>query len=147
LFTDADCIPESKNWLSGMQNHFKTGTDIVLGYGGYRKEKSFLNKLIRYDDGMVAFQYFSYALARVGYMGVGRNLAYRKIFILRIEWRIILSLYILKILIELPIFYTSSKKLRTTDLVFIFPLLEFFNALLQPLFFFSNLVTKQKPWK
>jgi len=43
--------------------------------------------------------------------------------------------------------YLSSKKLQETDLVLFFPLLEFFNTLLQPVFFVSNLVTKQTPWK
>ena len=69
------------------------------------------------------------------------------LLVMRFDWRIIVSLYAVKLLIELPILYISSKKLLETDLVWLFPILEFFNTLLQPVFFFSNLVTKQKPWK
>jgi hypothetical protein len=69
------------------------------------------------------------------------------LLVLHYEWRIVVSLYLLKLLVELPILYSSSKKLQETDLVWLFPVLECFIILLQPVFFFSNLVTKQKPWK
>ena len=51
---------------------------IVLGYGAYKKEKGLLNAMIRFDGFNVALQYFSFALASLPYMGVGRNLAYKK---------------------------------------------------------------------
>ena len=47
LFTDADCHPESDKWLEGMTSHFSDKTNFILGYGGYQKEKGFLNKYIR----------------------------------------------------------------------------------------------------
>jgi hypothetical protein len=50
----------------------------VLGYGAYERTKGLLNKLIRFDTFQVAMQYFSYALIGQAYMGVGRNLAYKK---------------------------------------------------------------------
>jgi hypothetical protein len=50
----------------------------VLGYGGYEKQKSILNKIIRYDTFMIGLQFLSFALARKTYMGTGRNLAYKK---------------------------------------------------------------------
>jgi len=78
LLTDADCKPASKNWLSAMQRNFTDTNDIVLGYGGYVRRKGFLNKLIRFDTFFIALQYLSFALIKVPYMGVGRNLAYRK---------------------------------------------------------------------
>ena len=53
-------------------------SDIILGYGSYKKEKGLLNKLIRFDTYNVAIQYISYALNNLTYMGVGRNLSYRK---------------------------------------------------------------------
>jgi hypothetical protein len=37
-----------------------------------------LNKLIQFDTLMIALQYFSFARIGIPYMGVGRNLAYRK---------------------------------------------------------------------
>ena len=77
LLTDADCLPNSKNWTMQMCSNFNSA-DIVLGYGGYEKKKGLLNKLIRFDTFNVAQQYLSYALAGQTYMGVGRNMAYKK---------------------------------------------------------------------
>ncbi len=78
LLTDADCVPASENWLFHMQNAFANGTEIVLGYGAYRKAPGLLNKIIRFETFHTALQYLGYALAGNPYMGVGRNLAYRK---------------------------------------------------------------------
>ena len=77
LFTDADCAPQSRSWISEMCKNFQEEKVIVLGYGGYFKNKSsFLNKLIRFETLLTAIQYFSYAKMGSPYMGVGRNLAY-----------------------------------------------------------------------
>ncbi len=78
LLTDADCSPAGPSWISQMQKHFVPSNDIVLGYGGYQKEKGLLNRIIRYDTFFIAMQYLSFALAGIPYMGVGRNLAYRR---------------------------------------------------------------------
>jgi glycosyltransferase involved in cell wall biosynthesis len=78
LFTDADCVPQSRNWLRNIMKSYSNGTEIVLGYGAYQKTKGLLNKLIRYDTFFIALQYISFALARGAYMGVGRNLSYKK---------------------------------------------------------------------
>lgn len=78
LLTDADCKPSGKHWIKGMASLFSTDTQIVLGYGGYESLPGFLNKLIRFDTINIAMQYMSYALAGKPYMGVGRNLAYKK---------------------------------------------------------------------
>lgn len=77
LFTDADCTPETEHWIENMTANFQDEKSIILGYGGYFKEKiSFLNKLIRFETLFTAIQYFSYAKWGMPYMGVGRNLAY-----------------------------------------------------------------------
>jgi glycosyltransferase involved in cell wall biosynthesis len=78
LLTDADCVPASENWLFKMQDAFNNGTEVALGYGAYHKMPGFLNKVIRFETFHTALQYFGYALAGKPYMGVGRNLAYRK---------------------------------------------------------------------
>jgi glycosyltransferase involved in cell wall biosynthesis len=79
LFTDADCKPNSTTWLKEMSSQFTNQKTIVLGYGGYEKIKnSFLNQLIRYETVLTALQYFSWAKSGKAYMGVGRNLAYKK---------------------------------------------------------------------
>jgi len=77
LLTDADCIPNSKNWAKKMSSNF-VNSEIIIGYGPYKKTKGFLNKFIRFDTFQVALQYLSYALSGFPYMGVGRNLAYKK---------------------------------------------------------------------
>ena len=79
LLTDADCQPFSTRWITYMSAHFSEKTAIVLGYGAYEKiNNSFLNKLIRFETLLTALQYFSYAVDGKPYMGVGRNLAYKK---------------------------------------------------------------------
>jgi len=83
LLTDADCVPSSEHWLEKMQDAYTEETEIVLGYGGYHRRKGLLNKLIRFETFHTALQYLSYALAGIPYMGVGRNLSYRKDLFLR----------------------------------------------------------------
>lgn len=79
VFTDADCYPNSKDWLQQMTAQFTMKKTIILGYGAYDKIKnSFLNKIIRYETLLTAVQYFSWAKIGKPYMGVGRNLAYKK---------------------------------------------------------------------
>lgn len=78
LLTDADCVPASEFWIHRMQDGYDENTEIVLGYGSYYKHKGLLNKLIRYETFHSGLQYLSYALAGIPYMGVGRNLSYKK---------------------------------------------------------------------
>jgi glycosyltransferase involved in cell wall biosynthesis len=78
LLTDADCVPASENWIQLMQDAFTSDKEIVLGYGAYKKKKGFLNKVVRFETFHSALQYFSYALAGKPYMGVGRNLSYKR---------------------------------------------------------------------
>lgn len=78
VLTDADCFPNSENWIAEMSSHFTLHKTIVLGYGAYEKEPGFLNKLIRFETLLTATQYFSWAKLGKPYMGVGRNLAYKK---------------------------------------------------------------------
>lgn len=78
LFTDADCKPNSTHWISSMASQFNQDKQIVLGYGSYQKNKTFLNKIIRYETLLTAIQYFGYAKMGLPYMGVGRNMAYTK---------------------------------------------------------------------
>ena len=78
LLTDADCVPASEHWMRLMQDGYDEGIEIVLGYGAYKKKPGLINKLIRFETFQTALQYFSYALAGMPYMGVGRNLSYKK---------------------------------------------------------------------
>jgi glycosyltransferase involved in cell wall biosynthesis len=83
LLTDADCVPATENWIASMQDAYGDETEIVLGYGAYHKQKGMLNKIIRWETYHSALQYLSYALANIPYMGVGRNLSYKKIVFFR----------------------------------------------------------------
>ncbi len=78
LFTDADCEPASPNWIRQMQSNFLSQTDIILGYGPYFPKKGMLNKWIRIDTLYIAMQYLSFAIQKKPYIGVGRNMAYRR---------------------------------------------------------------------
>jgi cellulose synthase/poly-beta-1,6-N-acetylglucosamine synthase-like glycosyltransferase len=78
VFTDADCRPASKYWLRRISAGLRGKKELVLGYGGFEKSSGLLNKLYRYESVHIAMQYMSYALAGIPYMGVGRNLAYKK---------------------------------------------------------------------
>ena len=78
LLTDADCKPKNNDWIAQMVSQFHSKKELVLGYGAYEKQKSFLNKLIRFETLLTALQYFSFAKIGLPYMGVGRNIAYTK---------------------------------------------------------------------
>ena len=100
LLTDADCTPESTHWISEMMSGFMPSTEyreqstenrklttqysllntkeIVLGFGAYFYEKGFVNRLVRYDTLFNGLHYLSAAAHGHPYMGVGRNLAYKK---------------------------------------------------------------------
>ena len=82
LLTDADCVPASEFWIQKMQAAYTQGIEIVLGYGAYHKKPGLINKIIRFETFFSALNYFSFALVGLPYMGVGRNLSYkREVFI------------------------------------------------------------------
>ena len=66
VFTETNCIPASKDWLKLMARNFTSQTQVVLGYSGHDRTKGWLHKRV------------AFALAGKPYMGIGRNLAYRK---------------------------------------------------------------------
>ena len=79
LLTDADCRPESPYWIEEMMRGFsRPETEVVIGYGGYFEEPTAINRLIQYDTIYNAMTYLGFALSGHPYMGVGRNLAYKK---------------------------------------------------------------------
>lgn len=78
LLTDADCLPESANWITQMTSGFDKHTDFVLGFSPYQNKPGILNQFIQYETLLTGVQYLSAALNGIPYMGVGRNLAYRK---------------------------------------------------------------------
>jgi glycosyltransferase involved in cell wall biosynthesis len=78
VFTDADCYPKSDQWLRKMASKCDEKTEIILGYSPYSKENGLLNDFIRYETFMTAVIYGTFTLSGIPYMGVGRNMAYKK---------------------------------------------------------------------
>jgi poly-beta-1,6-N-acetyl-D-glucosamine synthase len=84
LFTDADCVPVSYQWIKHMASTYSDQeTEIVLGFSPYGPGPGFLNLLVQFDTFYTALQYFSFTLAGMPYMGVGRNLSYRRTLFFR----------------------------------------------------------------
>jgi poly-beta-1,6-N-acetyl-D-glucosamine synthase len=77
LLTDADCTPLSREWLSGMIK-YNNAKDIGLGFSPYKKRDGFLNTFIRYEAVWTAIQYLGFGLVGMPYMGIGRNILYKK---------------------------------------------------------------------
>lgn len=78
VMTEANCKPQSNQWLQLLARNFTPHTQIVLGYSGYERGKGWNCRRIEYDNLFMSMRYLSLALARSPYMGIGRNLAYRK---------------------------------------------------------------------
>ncbi|UBM60969.1 glycosyltransferase [Marinilongibacter aquaticus] len=78
LLTDADCRPNSKYWIREMAEALGPDKEVVLGFSPYYEYPGRLNAFIRYETFQTALQYFSFARVGVPFMGVGRNLMYRK---------------------------------------------------------------------
>ncbi|MEN8248700.1 MAG: glycosyltransferase [Bacteroidota bacterium] len=78
LLTDADCIPATTSWVSQMAAGFKNRTDLVLGFSNYKKLPGLLNYLIRFETLKTGTEYLASAGNNLPFMGVGRNLAYKK---------------------------------------------------------------------
>ncbi|HEY9551068.1 MAG TPA: glycosyltransferase [Prevotella sp.] len=78
VFTDANCRPQSDQWLRLLARNFTSRTQVVLGYSGYECGKGRLHKQVSFDNLFTSMRYLGFALAGSPYMGIGRNLAYRK---------------------------------------------------------------------
>jgi len=78
LLTDADCSPASPFWISTMVSGLSDTIKIGLGYGPFYTHKGFLNTISIYETVLTAISYLSFSVVGLPYMGVGRNLIYRK---------------------------------------------------------------------
>jgi len=79
LFSDADCAPKSDTWATKMiEAALFSGRSIVLGYSPYRTNGSFLQQWIHFEAWITGVQYLSYVLMGTPYMGVGRNLLFKR---------------------------------------------------------------------
>jgi len=78
VVTDADCRPATTHWLSKLVTTYMEETQVVLGHSPFEVRAGWLNLLARYENCMTAMQYFGLAKLGMPYMGVGRNMSYKK---------------------------------------------------------------------
>ena len=78
VFTESNCMPARRLLLILMARNFTSQTQIVLGYSGYDRTKGWLHKRVAFDTLFQSLRYLCFALAGKPYMGIGRNMAYRK---------------------------------------------------------------------
>lgn len=78
VLTDCNCMPTNDQWLRSVVNQYKNNTEIVIGYSPYVQKKSFLNRIIRFDALQQGLLYLSAAMSGHPFMGIGKNLSYRK---------------------------------------------------------------------
>ncbi|WP_245578734.1 glycosyltransferase [Algoriphagus vanfongensis] len=81
LLTDADCVPASDQWIRKMTQPVRENSKTFsIGYSGYELAKGFLNQWIQFETLQTALYYVSFGLWKAPFMGVGRNLCYRRSF-------------------------------------------------------------------
>lgn len=89
LLTDSDCIPASPFWISSMVSCIGSDTELVLGYSPTMEnrldecqnlERRLIAVFSKMETWLTAVQYLSWARAGLPYMGVGRNMMYKKDF-------------------------------------------------------------------
>lgn len=78
VVTEPNCTPTSNQWLKTLARNFTSRTEVVLGYSNYRYEKGWTNRCIDFDNLFQSMRYLGFALLGKPYMGIGRNMAYRK---------------------------------------------------------------------
>ena len=77
VFTEANCYPTSRQWLSRLARHCTDSVDVVLGYSNYERKAGFANLCYMYDTLLQQVRLLGLTLLGGGHMGIGRNMAYR----------------------------------------------------------------------
>ncbi len=86
LLTDADCIPDTDQWITKMTEPVRNqGKTFAIGFSGYELKAGFLNSWIQFETLLTALFYMSFGLWNRPFMGVGRNLCYRKSFFMEVK--------------------------------------------------------------
>lgn len=78
LFTEADSVPFSSNWISSMVSRLTSDKDIVLGYCRYNTQNGLWSRVAPFDNLLFTLQYMSMAIKNKPFTGIYRNIAYRK---------------------------------------------------------------------
>ncbi len=87
LLTDADCTPASNLWIKHMVEpyHKNSQVEIVIGHSPFIRKKGLLSIMNIMENSFTATSYLSSALNNKSYMGVGRNLSYKKSLFFKIK--------------------------------------------------------------
>ncbi|WP_304516490.1 glycosyltransferase [Cecembia rubra] len=81
LLTDADCIPKSNKWIELMTAPVRNeGKTFSLGFSQYNYGKGLLNQWIQFETLWTGLQFLAFAIWKSPFMGIGRNLCYRRNF-------------------------------------------------------------------
>lgn len=78
VFIEPDCYPTSNQWLSHLATRCTDDVDVVLGYSNYERKPGFANACYIYDTLVQQLRMLGLTLRGKGYMGIGRNMAYRR---------------------------------------------------------------------
>ena len=78
VFIEPNCYPVSDQWLKMLARHCADHTDVVLGYSNYEHKPGFANLCYMYDTLLQQLRMLGATLCGKGYMGIGRNMAYRR---------------------------------------------------------------------
>ena len=78
LFTEPDSKPLSKRWIYEYAKTFNQGKKVVIGCCQLEIKKGFFKKFILFDNLFSGVKYLSMALSKRLYIGVGRNMAFKK---------------------------------------------------------------------
>lgn len=77
--TDSDCLPSSLRYFDAMQDNItQPEHEIVLGFAPLKPGKSIASHMAAYEAAYIGMQYLSCAIAGKPYMGVGRNMMFKK---------------------------------------------------------------------
>lgn len=76
---DDDCYPASEDWLTSISQHIQHfNSDILLGLSPYISQDGLVNQWIRFDALNTAVNYLYLTIIGKPYMGIGRNMAFKK---------------------------------------------------------------------
>lgn len=79
LFTEAYCKPCSPHWIREYGHQFAQGKEVVLGYSRLQIDKKVgMRRFIQFDNLIHHLKFLSMAIAGKPFMGIGRNMAYKK---------------------------------------------------------------------
>lgn len=78
VFIEPDCYPVSNQWLARLARRCTESVDVVLAYSNYERKTGFANLCYMYDTLLQQLRMLGLTLCGKGYMGIGRNMAYRR---------------------------------------------------------------------